>query len=249
MQIFKLSFIAEIAIIILLLFLIFQTYPAWIALIVALVVAALVYARITSTVILPLSPFLVKELTTSVDFKDDNGKLVHVTKEQFIKPCKDTAAQYTDKGLAGTGLVKNFESFLEINGKWEKVKSQLAKTIVGSEIEVTTYFDPPLTDKIWTKRKLEFECHDCFIEKEESFVYRIDNPTELFKIIFNFHPNHKPEQIKVYEVIGGNKKIIGTINSTYTDSPAFMWSIKAPHLASEYLFIWTWQESLQLNRS
>jgi hypothetical protein len=195
-----------------------------------------------STVFVPLpsSIYTVRELTTTLDFKDEIGRLVHVTKEQLLKPFKGMVTEYTDRGLAGTGNITDFKSSLLIDNVWKTVDNPLTIKIEGAELAVTTRFDSPLYNKKWSARRFEFDCIDCFTEKEESFIYRVDNPTELFKITFNFHLNRKPEVIKVYEVIGGYKDLKSIIEPSYSKSTEFEWSIKKPHLASEYLFLWTW---------
>jgi hypothetical protein len=186
--------------------------------------------------------FLIKELRTTIDFKDDKGELVHVTKEQEIRPYKGTPNYYTDRGIAGTGTINNFESFVEINGKWEEIKNPpLEKTVEGAELAVTTYFRSPLPSKSWTKRKLEFNCLNCFTEKKETFAYRIDNPTQSFKITFNFPPNRKPKQIEVCEIISSYRKELDPIKPiSLTKLTEFEWSKKKPPFGSVYLFIWKW---------
>jgi hypothetical protein len=234
--------IIEIFILGFLLLLIFNIYAWWIAALLLVIVALLIYARFSSTLVFPhpTSPvFIIKELIMKLDFKDATGELVHVTKEQLIKPYKSIAKEYIDRGLAATGEIKNFKSFLFIDDNWKKANIS-SHTVEGAEISVTTTFDLPLSDKVCTKRKLEFDVINSFKEKEESFLYRVDNPTEFYKVTFNFDINRKPEQMTIYEVIGGYRRNLEKIRSSQDKSEVFKWEIKKPHFGSNYLFIWSW---------
>ncbi|MCJ7457910.1 MAG: hypothetical protein MUP17_02835 [candidate division Zixibacteria bacterium] len=249
MQVSKVVFAAEISIIILLLFLIFNVYATWVGAVLTIIVGIVIYARIRLTMVVPLSssPFLIQKHTTKIEFKDSMGKLVQVTKDQVIKPCKGKATEFIDRNLSGTGRVDNFKSFRYLNqeGKWKECKINSIRTEGGS-FAISTLYDQTLTEDTWTRRKFEFDFIDCFLEEEESFIYRVDNPTESFDITFVFNPNRKPEQIIVYKVIGGYKKQSYIITPKSVIQPTiFEWSIRNPLLAFEYLFIWTWRKSFQ----
>jgi len=234
------QFIAETVILGLMLLLVWNIYTWWIGLFLTIIVIFLIFTRIRSTVIIPTPTFNSKELITGIDFKDDTGKLVHVTKEQLIKPLSSSAKEFIDSGLVGTGKIGSFKSSLLINKEWKEIETPLTTELKGAELSVISKYEPPLS-KDWIWRRFEFDCIDCFLEKEESFVLRVDNQTDLFKVTFNFHPKRSPELMTIYEVIGSHQKELKTIRPTSPQQPTvFQWSKRGIHLASEYLFIWKW---------
>jgi hypothetical protein len=177
-----------------------------------------------------------------LDFLDDSGALVHITKEQKIKPYESRTSEYIDRGLAGTGKIEHFQSSIYTEHEWKKIEILPSIKVEGAELAVTTRFDPPLSNKVWTQRKFEFDCINCFLEKEESFVLRVDHPTEFSIVTFNFNKDRKPKRIRVTKIMGGYEKRLPEINPTSDRPEIFEWSIRKPDFLSEYLFVWQWIE-------
>ncbi len=236
----RLVLLAEIIVFLLLFFLIIKAYTVWVWVALAIFIALLIYFNIKSTLVMQPLPFHAKELNLRLDFLDSTGERVHVTKEQLTKSLKRTAYKYVDRGIGGTGKINNFKSSVYIANEWQVVKTPLQVTVEGAELAVTTTFDVPLSHKIWIRRKFEFDCINCFLEKEESFVFRIDNPTELLKIMFVFNEHRRPDQINITKIMGAFKKELPEIRPSSIKREVFEWFIQKPPLYSEYLFLWKW---------
>ena len=235
--------IAEIVTQVLMLLLIFKSYPVWLGTIFFIFLVLLFYLRKTMILEVPPPRVHVRDSTVIVLF-DDEGELVHVIKSQDIRPLKGTTVEHIDRGLVGTGKITNFKSFqyVESEDDWKECKISSIK-IEGGELAVITFLAEPISDNTWTKRKFEFDCVNCFLEKEESFKYRVDNYTDLFKMEFNFSKNRSPKEINVFEFLVGNKRLLSTIKPSLEKGGEFEYSLNRPHLGSDYIFSWKWRES------
>jgi len=240
----QITIVAGVLTLAVLLLLIFNIYNIWVATVFALLLGALIIVIIGSTQILPPCKFRIKELYFVVNFLDDTGKLAHVKMEFETKPFKGIADSYTDRGLAGTGKIENLKSFRYLDGEWREIKIS-SSVREGSQTALTTPMDPPLSHKEWAKRKLEFDCIDCFTENEESIVYRVESITGVCFVTLNFDRRRKPKEVTVSEFIGGIENKLPPLPPSSTKPEVFSWSKKKPPLGGDFLFSWVWEQSSQ----
>lgn len=231
--------LAQAATSLVLLLLVFNVYEAWLGWILTGIVVVLFVVNLKSPVFLTRAKFRIDDSSVDIQFLPPDGKSAHFKKVQRVRTIKGASDTFVDRGIAGTGTIKNFSTNKFVDDHWVSLEYKVL--LEGPEIALQTYYDPPLTKNKSTERSLEFDAVDCFTESEESFVFRIDNVTEHAKITFRFQPARKPEIIKVSQIVAGYRKTLSPVRPTAdSNEQVFVWSKKKPYFGSDYLFTWEW---------